>query len=177
LTTLDLHNNHLRALPTEVGQFANLTELLVVRNPLWWPPSEIVAKGTRAIRAFLRAQHLQGTVRLWRSKLVVVGEPGVGKTSLVNVLSGKEFNDHEATTHGLRAHKPIELAHPKETGVMMKLFAWDFGGQESYHATHQFFLTDRALFFLSAVGKARNATKQTEWAAFLLPPVLRTKSR
>jgi hypothetical protein len=30
--------------------------------------------------------------------------------------------------------------------------------------------------FLSAVGRARNATKQTEWA-FLLPPVLRTKSR
>jgi hypothetical protein len=30
--------------------------------------------------------------------------------------------------------------------------------------------------FLSAVGKARNAAKQTEWA-FLLPPVLRSKSR
>jgi hypothetical protein len=30
--------------------------------------------------------------------------------------------------------------------------------------------------FLSAVGRARNAAKQTEWA-FLLPPVLRTKSR
>ncbi len=30
--------------------------------------------------------------------------------------------------------------------------------------------------FLTAVGQARNAAKQTEWA-FLLPPVLRTKSR
>jgi hypothetical protein len=30
--------------------------------------------------------------------------------------------------------------------------------------------------FVSAVGQARNAAKQTEWA-FLLPPVLRTKSR
>jgi hypothetical protein len=30
--------------------------------------------------------------------------------------------------------------------------------------------------FLSAIGKSRNSTKQTEWA-FLLPPVLRSKSR
>jgi len=25
---------------------------------------------------------------------------------------------------------------------------WDFGGQEIYHATHQFFLTHRSLYLL-----------------------------
>ena len=30
----------------------------------------------------------------------------------------------------------------------MSLHAWDFGGQQIYHATHQFFLTDRSLFVL-----------------------------
>jgi len=30
----------------------------------------------------------------------------------------------------------------------MRLAAWDFGGQEIYHATHQFFLTDQSLFVL-----------------------------
>jgi GTPase SAR1 family protein len=31
----------------------------------------------------------------------------------------------------------------------MRLNAWDFGGQEIYHATHQFFLTNRSLFLLA----------------------------
>ena len=30
----------------------------------------------------------------------------------------------------------------------MRLAVWDFGGQEIYHATHQFFLTDQSLFVL-----------------------------
>ena len=30
----------------------------------------------------------------------------------------------------------------------MHLVSWDFGGQDIYHATHQFFLTDRSLFLL-----------------------------
>jgi len=30
----------------------------------------------------------------------------------------------------------------------MELRAWDFGGQQIYHATHQFFLTNRSLFLL-----------------------------
>ena len=30
----------------------------------------------------------------------------------------------------------------------MRLSAWDFGGQQIYHATHQFFLTNRSLFLL-----------------------------
>ena len=31
----------------------------------------------------------------------------------------------------------------------MTLNAWDFGGQEVYHATHQFFLASRSLFLLA----------------------------
>lgn len=30
----------------------------------------------------------------------------------------------------------------------MQLNTWDFGGQQIYHATHQFFLTNRSLFLL-----------------------------
>ena len=30
----------------------------------------------------------------------------------------------------------------------MRLSSWDFGGQDIYHATHQFFLSDRSLFVL-----------------------------
>ena len=37
----------------------------------------------------------------------------------------------------------------EDSTVTMELNAWDFGGQEIYHATHQFFLTNRSLFLLA----------------------------
>src|SRR5204863_2245324 len=40
------------------------------------------------------------------------------------------------------------LPHPTEPGVEMQLNAWDFGGQDILHATHQFFLTPNSLYLL-----------------------------
>ena len=37
----------------------------------------------------------------------------------------------------------------------MELATWDFGGQQIYHATHQFFLTDRSLYVLVWDGQRR----------------------
>jgi internalin A len=71
----------------------------------------------------------------------------VGKTSLLRVLRGEQFNPQEPTTHGLETN-PLQIAHPSETNVTMQLNSWDFGGQQIYHATHQFFLTNRSLFLL-----------------------------
>ncbi len=115
-------------------------------NPLRSPPPEIVAQGTKAVLTYLRAQLQQGQTRLWMSKMVVVGDGGVGKTSLLRVLGGGDFDLNEQSTHGMNAHNPLLVPHPTQKGVKMKLFAWDFGGQQIYHATHQFFLTDKALF-------------------------------
>ncbi len=148
LTALSLNDNELTALPAELGLLTALINLDVRGNYLVSPPPEICKSGTKAILAFLRARLKHGTMRQWLSKMVVVGEGGVGKTSLVNMLSGRPFNDQEETTHGLRPHKPIEVPHPAEPGVTMKLFVWDFGGQQIYHATHQFFLTNKAVFVL-----------------------------
>ena len=81
------------------------------------------------------------------SKLLIVGEGAVGKTSLVKALLGQKHNPDEPTTHGIQIIE-IELKHPNKPIVRMKLSSWDFGGQDIYHATHQFFLTDRSLFLL-----------------------------
>src|SRR5205823_5260439 len=58
----------------------------------------------------------------------------------------------------MKAHEKLLLAHPTRKDVEMELFAWDFGGQQIYHATHQFFLTDQALYLL--VWNARTEYKQ-----------------
>ena len=147
LTWLDLRGNRLTTLPPELGQLTNLMSLRLDGNPLTSPPPEIVEQGTQAVLAYLREQ-LEASRRQWVSKLLVVGEGGVGKTALLRALRGEPFDPELPTTHGIRI-EPLELEHPTEADVTMQLNAWDFGGQEIYHATHQFFLTTRSLFVLA----------------------------
>ena len=147
LRVLALDFNKLDQLPDEIGQLEHLQHLLIQGNPLKNMPPEIISLGDYAILRYLREQWKNG-VPEWVSKMLVVGEGGVGKTCLLRALRGEPFDPHEGTTHGIDISL-LELAHPSEAGVVMRLNAWDFGGQEIYHATHQFFLTNRSLFLLA----------------------------
>jgi len=142
-----LSSNLLTSVPEELGQLKNLTTFALEGNVgLTSPPLEIVKRGTKAILAYLREQ-LKEKKKQWVSKLLIVGEGGVGKTSLLRALRGKPFVEGLETTHGIGIEELV-LGHPDEDEVEMKLNCWDFGGQQIYHATHQFFLTNRSLFVL-----------------------------
>ncbi|MDI3282150.1 COR domain-containing protein [Polyangium sp. 15x6] len=156
LRELELQRNDLDDLPVEIGSLPSLAEMRVDGCPLSRLPPEIVTQGSNAILAYLRDQARSGT-RQWISKLLVVGQGGVGKTSLLRALRDEIFDPNELTTHGI-AVRPLKIVHPTEDGVTMDLSAWDFGGQEIYHATHQFFLTNRSLFLL--VWNARHGHEQ-----------------
>ena len=146
LTELWLSNNKITELPAEIGKLTKLDILAIDDNPLVFPPPGIVHQGRVAVLAYLR-EHLQASRDQWVSKLLVVGEGGVGKTSLLQSLVGKSFDPLLSSTHGIEINA-LKLMHPTAEGITMKLNAWDFGGQEIYHATHQFFLTNRSLFLL-----------------------------
>ncbi|KAM3093078.1 COR domain-containing protein [Phormidesmis sp. 146-12] len=143
LTVLYLFQNQLTAVPKELGQLSNLVVLPLHNNPLTFPPPEVVEQGTAAILAYLR----EDLTEQWISKLLVVGQGQIGKTELLRGLQGEPFDPQLNTTHGI-AIRPLPLAHPVKTNVTMTLNTWDFGGQDIYHATHQFFLTNRSLFLL-----------------------------
>ncbi len=148
LTTLDLSGNQLSELPAEIGQLTNLTTLNLEENPLKSPPPEIAGQGVEAIFEYLRQlpeKEIEATL-VNEAKLILVGQGDVGKTCLAKRLIYDEFIE-DKTTKGIDILKwPITA--PTNEKEEINLNVWDFGGQEIYHATHQFFLTKRSVYLL-----------------------------
>jgi internalin A len=146
LNSLDLSDNNLASVPATLGKLESLTSLNVSGNPLASPLLEISADGTAATKTYLSLV-ADESAGLWTSKLLVVGEGSSGKTSLVKALRGEPYDPDEPSTHGIRI-LDVSLPHPGLPDITMQLSSWDFGGQDIYHATHQFFLSDRSLIVL-----------------------------
>ena len=158
LSFVDLRNNQLSSLPPEIGQITSLVDLVLDGNPLISPPPSIIQQGTGAILVYLR-ELLDSHTRIWRSKMLVVGEGAVGKTSLIKHLRGEPFDPNEDKTHSMQIGD-VDLPHSSEKDVIMHLKTWDFGGQDIYHATHQFFYSNRSLFLV--VWNARIGYEQSK---------------
>lgn len=99
LGRLYLEHNELTELPDWLCDLPQLELLQVEDNPLVSPPPEIAAEGTSSILEFIGARR-QGSSRQWTSKMPVVGEGGVGKTSTIKALLGESFDRTEETTTG-----------------------------------------------------------------------------
>ncbi|HEX3685118.1 MAG TPA: COR domain-containing protein [Bryobacteraceae bacterium] len=145
LRILVLKGNQLTALPAWLGQAQNLTYLDLRGNRGLGIPQEVLDPfKPREILAYYFAQRT-GARPLNEAKLILVGQGGVGKTSLVKALTTGKFNSREKTTEGIKISDwPCPLA--KKEAVTIHI--WDFGGQEMMHSTHQFFLTARSLYLL-----------------------------
>ncbi len=143
---LDIKCNLLSEVPREIAQLKKLKRLELEDNPLIFPPVEIVNQGISAVMDYLKKMD-DGGQTLYEGKLLVVGQGGVGKTCLIRRLIQDEYSDEEPTTEGIDIY-PWEISAPDDPDKRVTLNIWDFGGQEIYHATHQFFLTRRSLYLL-----------------------------
>ena len=147
LEILRLENNQLRSLPDTLADLPGLKELVLDNNPLDPIVKSIYEQGLPALMAYLRG--LRESEPLYEAKLVLLGEGGVGKTSLLKALSGQEPRHDEPTTHAIKIDvRSMHLAHPDRPEVQIQLNAWDFGGQEVYRVTHQFFFSRRSVYLL-----------------------------
>ncbi|QLE44267.1 GTPase [Nostoc sp. C052] len=148
LTSLDLSGNQLTTLPEAIANLQQLTSLDLSDNPIEKPPPEIVEQGIEAIRDYFRQLQVEGTDYLYEAKLLIVGEGGAGKTTLAKKIEDQNYQlREEDSTQGIEV---IQWGFPMDNGREFRVNIWDFGGQEIYHATHQFFLTKRSLYVLVA---------------------------
>ncbi|MEH2236000.1 COR domain-containing protein, partial [Nostoc sp.] len=148
LTSLDLSRNQLTTLPEAIARLEQLTSLNLTGNSIEKPPPEVVAKGIKAIKDYLRQLKVEGTDYLYEAKLLIVGEGGAGKTTLAKKIKDQNYQlQEEDYTKGIEV---IQWSFPMTNERKFRVNIWDFGGQEIYHATHQFFLTKRSLYVLVA---------------------------
>lgn len=146
--------NRLTTLPPEICQLSNLNYLSVIDNPLVSPPPEIAKKGIEAIRRYF-AELEKSKQPLNEVKVLLIGDGAAGKTSLVKQLFGQPFDKNEDTTHGIS----IRGREQEVGGRQITINLWDFGGQETQHATHQFFLSKRSLYVLVLDGRKDERTE------------------
>lgn len=145
LKWLVLSNNKLTTIPSEIRWLHNLQSIFLNGNPIQSPPVEICTKGINAICNYFESLEKSGEEYLYEAKLVIVGQGGAGKTCLAESLLKPESKiDMEkiSTTKGISI-KGWKWPYKEE---VFRTNIWDFGGQEIYHATHQFFLTKRSLY-------------------------------
>ena len=85
---------------------------------------------------------------------MIIGEGGAGKTSLSKKIkdSNYKLNSSEKSTKGIDVIQWKFSHNDRE----FRVHIWDFGGQEIYHQTHQFFLTKRSLYALVADCRKEN---------------------
>ena len=149
LKHLLLNNNGLTTLPKSIGKLTNLTRFEIANNSLTDLPPEILNKESLTILSFYRQQLEQESDYLYEAKLLILGESGAGKTTLAKKIqdSNYQLQLDEDTTKGIDV---LNWHFLLQNGKEFRVNIWDFGGQEIYHATHQFFLTKRSLYALVA---------------------------
>ncbi|MGB1241037.1 MAG: leucine-rich repeat domain-containing protein [Chitinophagales bacterium] len=163
LKTLEISDNKIKELKDWAVKIPSLIALYSKGNPIKNIPTEIFDKNSNvleAIRDYFKSLE-KGKKRLFEAKLLIVGEGGVGKTSLKYKLKDNDFRAKEGkidSTEGIDVSKQFYKANWKGKKKTFTLNVWDFGGQEVYHATHQFFLTNRSLYLL--VWDSRKDTRQ-----------------
>lgn len=124
----------LETISAEVGflplKELNLTGCLSLKTP----PMEIIRRGHTQTMAFLQ-RLISGSTACKRTKLMLVGLGGAGKTSLVRAFLHSRSNTPPTVTDGIDIVKwkvPLEGADG-----FLEFSVWDFAGQSVYYHTHQ----------------------------------------
>lgn len=136
--------NRIATLPQTLLKLPKLRDLSLDGNPLNPELAAAYSQGLHAVKAYLRAR-AEGTVALNEAKLILIGEGEVGKSCLLDALRDSPWQEHDST-HGINI-APVNVTDP-DSGAIITLNGWDFGGQRVYRPTHQLFFSSPAVYLL-----------------------------
>jgi GTPase SAR1 family protein len=146
LRYLSVLENPLTDIPREIGQLSDSTVILLDVSRL---PSTMAAAYRAGIPSFLAyLRSLSGARPHYEAKVVFIGDGNAGKTTCLERLITGTFVERP-TTHGVEVkHLSVNHPNPKIKGEIY-LNCWDFGGQDIYRITHQFFYSPDAIYVLA----------------------------
>ncbi|MFO1359505.1 metallophosphoesterase [Plasticicumulans sp.] len=112
------------------------------------------------------------SVCLSSAKVVLLGDSGVGKSTLVRRIQTDQYQPQEST-HGMElltlAPESLGLAAAVPVGERREVVLWDLGGQEEYRLVHQLFMHDTqlALLLCDTTRGQKEYAMVREWNALL----------
>lgn len=120
----------------------NLKKRLVV-------PKEYQEQGAAAVAEYLKSIERSGTVHLNEARIIILGDKGVGKTSIARRIIDPEaaMPEKRESTEG------VETAIWELEDKDMKVHVWDFAGHVITHSAHQFFMSERCLYLIVLKGR------------------------
>ncbi|MEI6430253.1 MAG: ADP-ribosylation factor-like protein, partial [Pseudanabaena sp. ELA607] len=139
--------NQITAITDAIKSLTKLQYLDLRGNPISIP-RDLLAPSSGEYRPsarpildyYFRVQDPKKSTQIYEAKILIVGEGGSGKTSLANKLIDPDYQlkpeTEDISTQGIDILQWEFMGRNQQT---YKINIWDFGGQEIYHQTHQFF--------------------------------------
>jgi internalin A len=167
LKNLDLRRNHINN-PRDITELHNIEKIFfedretftsyrhgfdfglnLFGNPLEKGIIDVIKSGGKdSLNKYLDAKD-RSQVRIPEAKMVLLGEPRAGKTTLQKYLMGLQIDENEESTPDIQisSWKPFELDSNAQNKDI-KINLWDFGGQEIQYSLHKLFMTEDTLYII-----------------------------